>query len=118
VQAFEEALQILRDYRPLPPARIAYQHRAGCGHAATEAPRGTLYHRLECDAAGRITAAKIVPPTSQNQSQIERDLRSYLPRWIGQSDEATATACERLVRSYDPCISCSTHFLKTTIQHD
>ncbi len=118
VQAFEEGLRLLEEFEPFAPARIAYGVRAGRGHAATEAPRGTLYHRLECDAAGKLTAAKIVPPTSQNQGQIERDLKSYLPRWLGRSDDETAAACERLVRSYDPCISCSTHFLKTTIQRD
>ena len=118
VQAFAEALDIVRGFVPFTPARASYEHCAGSGCAATEAPRGTLYHRLECDAAGRITFAKIVPPTSQNQAQIERDLRAYLPRWIGQTDELAAGACERLVRNYDPCISCSTHFLKTTIQRD
>ena len=118
VHVFAEALDILRGFSPFGPPRAEYRHRAGSGSAATEAPRGTLYHRLECDDAGRITFAKIVPPTSQNQAQIEHDLKSYIPRWLGGTDAAAAVACERLVRSYDPCISCSTHFLKTTIQRD
>jgi coenzyme F420-reducing hydrogenase alpha subunit len=118
VHAFGEALDIVRTFEPFTPGRVTYEHRAGSGCAATEAPRGMLYHRLEFDEKGRITFAKIVPPTSQNQAQIERDLRAWLPQWRGQSDLVTASACERLVRSYDPCISCSTHFLKTTIQRD
>ena len=116
VQAYEEALAILRDYRPGTPPRIKYDYRAATGAAATEAPRGLLYHRYSVDAEGRVTAADIVPPTSQNQGQIEDDLRHYLPDVIAGPDDQVALACERLVRSYDPCISCSTHFLRVTLE--
>ena len=115
IHAFEEALGILRNYRPVPPARVPYEPRAGSGCAATEAPRGLIYHRYELDAAGRITHAKIVPPTSQNQAQIEADLRAYVPALTAADDTQMALDCERLVRNYDPCISCSTHFLKLTV---
>ena len=112
VQAYEEALAILKDYRPFRPARIAYGYRAGAGCAATEAPRGLIYHRYEVDAAGKVVSAKIVPPTSQNQRQMEDDLRSILPGILHETDERVAQLCEQYVRNYDPCISCSTHFLK------
>lgn len=116
VHAYEEALSILRDYRPFAPARIDYEHRTGSGCAATEAPRGLIYHRYEADAAGKVTFANIIPPTSQNQLQIEHDLRKWLPRILSDDDRKTAFDCERLIRSYDPCISCSTHFLKLQIR--
>lgn len=116
VHAYEEALEILRDYRPPRPAKIEYDYRAGEGCAATEAPRGTLYHRYQVDADGRVTFAKIVPPTSQNQPQIETDLRQWLPQALTDDDAETARQCENLVRCYDPCISCSTHFMKVDIQ--
>ncbi len=116
IHAYEEALQILRDYRPFSPPRISYQHKQGTGCAATEAPRGLLYHRYQVDDQGEITFAKIVPPTSQNQLQIEQDLRHWLPEILAQDDRRTAMLCERLIRSYDPCISCSTHFLNFTVQ--
>ena len=116
MQAYEEALSILQDYRPTAAARMGYQYRRGEGAAATEAPRGLLYHRYGIDDRGLVTMANIIPPTSQNQSQIEDDLRNYLPKIVSQPDEQVALACERLVRSYDPCISCSTHFLKVTLE--
>jgi sulfhydrogenase subunit alpha len=116
VHAYEEALEILKNYRPPQPARISYQYRSGSGTAATEAPRGLLYHRYTVDEAGRVEHANIIPPTSQNQSQIEADLRSYLPRIIALTDDELAADCERLVRCYDPCISCSTHFLKVRVE--
>lgn len=116
IQAYEEALGILKNYRSGGLARLPYTHRAGTGCWATEAPRGLLYHRYNFDDEGRITEARIVPPTSQNQGQIEADLRGYLPHVRQGDDSQIGTACERLVRSYDPCISCSTHFLKVRIE--
>lgn len=118
IHAFEEALEILKDYQSFHPARISYEHRPGEGCAATEAPRGLIYHRYAVDAEGKITFAKIVPPTSQNQRQIEEDLRAWLPLVLGGDDAQTALNCERLIRSYDPCISCSTHFLKLTVERE
>jgi sulfhydrogenase subunit alpha len=115
VHAYEEAIEIIRAYKPFAPSRIAYDHAAGSGCAATEAPRGLIYHRYEVDDDGRVTFAKIVPPTSQNQQQIEDDLRDWLPHIMEQDDCRVARSCERLVRCYDPCISCSTHFLNLTI---
>ena len=111
VHAYEEALQIIDQYREPEVARVQYEPRAGEGMAATEAPRGLIYHRYKTDDEGRITFAKIVPPTSQNQGQIESDLRGLLPSLLHQDNPAIGLACEKLIRSYDPCISCSTHFL-------
>ena len=112
VHCYEEALGILKDYQPFQPSRIAYDYRAGTGCWATEAPRGLIFHRYAVDAEGKVLAGKIVPPTSQNQLQIENDLTSLLPAILHESDQRVADQCEKLVRSYDPCISCSTHFLK------
>ncbi len=116
IHAYDEALQILRDYRPFKPPRIEYEHTAGSGCAATEAPRGLIYHHYAVDKQGKVNAAKIVPPTSQNQRQIEDDLRGWLPEVLQDDDRRTALDCERLIRTYDPCISCSTHFLKLTVE--
>ena len=116
VHAYEEALAILREYEPARPHRIVYTYQSGMGCAATEAPRGLLYHRYGVDAEGKITEAKIVPPTSQNQAQIESDLRQWVPRVLSDDDATMARQCENLVRCYDPCISCSTHFLKMKVE--
>ena len=115
VHAYEEAISIIRQYKPFSPSRIPYDARTSSGCAATEAPRGLLYHRYQIDDAGKITFAKIAPPTSQNQQQIEADLHAWLPSILNGDDDHTAMQCERLVRCYDPCISCATHFLKLTV---
>lgn len=115
VHAFEESLEILREYEPPSPPRVQYGYRAGTGCAATEAPRGTLYHRYEIDSSGKVVSGTIIPPTSQNQAQIESDLAKWVPSIVTEDQQATARQCENLVRCYDPCISCSTHFLKVRI---
>lgn len=114
VHAYEEALQILRDYRPTGPSRVEYQPLDGTGCAATEAPRGLLFHEYRIAAAGKIVSARIIPPTSQNQRRIEADLHAYLTQRLQAqaTRDQLALDCEKLVRSYDPCISCSTHFLR------
>ncbi len=116
VHAFEEALGLLQSYRPLGKPRSEFEVRAGEGMAVTEAPRGLIFHRYQVSSDGLIEFAKIVPPTSQNQAQIEADLRQLLPTIVHKPDKAIATECEQLIRSYDPCISCATHFLSLTIQ--
>jgi coenzyme F420-reducing hydrogenase alpha subunit len=68
------------------------------------------------DAQGFIQEAKIVPPTSQNQTQMEHDLRDWLPRVLHAEDARIAASCENVLRNYDPCISCSTHFLRLELQ--
>jgi len=116
IHAYAEGLQLLRAYRPPPVNKVAYHVQAGAGSAATEAPRGLLYHHYQIDDAGQIVRANIIPPTAQNQAQIEADLRRLLPGIMDQSDAATALACEKMIRNYDPCISCATHFLKLNIR--
>jgi sulfhydrogenase subunit alpha len=77
-----------------------------------------LYHRYSLDDAGWITDAKIIPPTSQNQKTIENDLWHFAARYINLSDHDLSHQCEQAVRSYDPCISCATHFLRLEIERE
>jgi sulfhydrogenase subunit alpha len=70
------------------------------------------------DADGVIREARIVPPTSQNQRRIEEDLRAFLPRLLHLDDAAAARGCEKVIRCYDPCISCATHFLRLQVERE
>ncbi|MGB8853080.1 MAG: Ni/Fe hydrogenase subunit alpha [Pirellulales bacterium] len=114
--AFEEAAEIVQSTpTDLRPCHVAWSPRAGVGCHATEAPRGLLWHRYEIGADGLVKAASIVPPTSQNQAQIEADLRDLLPPLLKADDATLTQACESLIRCYDPCISCATHFLRLDV---
>jgi coenzyme F420-reducing hydrogenase alpha subunit len=116
IDAYEEAIAIVKSYNAEPAeSRVLFKPKPGVGCHATEAPRGLIYHRYRIGDDGLIAEAKIVPPTSQNQGQIENDLRAYVPR-VAAFDDAVATRkCEHMIRNYDPCISCSTHFLDLRI---
>ncbi len=116
--ALEESLRLIERYEPPPTPALSVVVRPGIGMACTEAPRGILYHRYEVDSDGIIREAKIVPPTSQNQSRIEQDLRQFMPRLLHLPDKEVALACERVIRCYDPCISCATHFLNLDIRRE
>jgi sulfhydrogenase subunit alpha len=116
VAAFEAALAIARDcHAAVTPCRIDHLPHAGTGCAATEAPRGLLCQRYDIGDDGLIAGATIIPPTSQNQARLEEDVRAWLPDRLDGDDETVAAGCERLIRCYDPCISCATHFLRLTI---
>ena len=116
--AIDETLRIIDGYEPPASPSVPVVPRAGTGMACTEAPRGMLYHRYRVDDDGLIREAKIVPPTSQNQRRIEEDLRAYLPRVLEFPNEQVALGCEKVIRCYDPCISCATHFLTLDLQRD
>jgi sulfhydrogenase subunit alpha len=113
--AIDEALRIIADYEPPARPAIDVPPRAATGHGVTEAPRGTLFHRYDLDSGGTIRAAVIIPPTSQNQAAIEADLRDFVQARIELDDETLTAQCEQAIRNYDPCISCSTHFLDLTV---
>jgi len=112
VYACEEALRILHAYQKIdkPFRDVAPAVSSGCG--CTEAPRGILYHRYSLDERGTILDVKIVPPTSQNQKMMERDLRDFVSANIGMQNHQLQWRCEQVVRNYDPCISCATHAVK------
>ncbi|MDR3636375.1 MAG: Ni/Fe hydrogenase subunit alpha [Isosphaeraceae bacterium] len=115
LHAVEEALRLIAEYQPPATPSVPYEPCAGVGAWITEAPRGILYHRYAIDPAGKIAEAVIVPPTSQNQRQIEEDLIRFVPSVLDLPEDAAAWRCEQVVRNYDPCISCATHSLKLKV---
>ncbi|MBS0311837.1 MAG: nickel-dependent hydrogenase large subunit [Proteobacteria bacterium] len=114
--ALHEALRLLDGYRVPDSPWVPATPRAGVTTGCTEAPRGLLWHRYEMDAEGRVVNARIVPPTSQNQGRIEEDLRlSLLNFGLDHPDDVLRLHCEKVIRNYDPCISCATHFLRMNV---
>lgn len=115
VQACDEAIRIIDEYQVPEAAFVDVPAMPGVGYGATEAPRGLLYHRYEIDESGIILSAKIVPPTSQNQKTIQADLFIVVAKNVDLPKKELTLRCEQTVRNYDPCISCSTHFLRLDI---
>ncbi len=116
--AIEEALRLIEGYQPPAPPAADVSPREAHGYGVTEAPRGLLYHHYALTADGTVTAAKIVPPTSQNQRAVEADLRDFAAARLHLPRQRLTWECEQAVRNYDPCISCATHFLTVTVRDD
>ncbi len=115
--ALHEAIRLLAEYRFPDRPHAAVTPRAGSGFGCTEAPRGILWHRYDLHADGRVRQARIVPPTSQNQARIEEDLRHSLESYgLEHSDAELRLHGETVIRNYDPCISCATHFLDLRLE--
>lgn len=117
VHFYEEAIMLVQAYQPSGPAHLPLKLRAGEGCGMSEAPRGLLYHRYKIDGRGRVQFAKIMPPTAQNLPRIEADLLILAPKLMKMEHEVATLTAEHLVRAYDPCISCATHFLKLKIEN-
>jgi sulfhydrogenase subunit alpha len=107
--AFYDAIRIIRDYVEPERSYIEYEPRPGEAVWITEAPRGILIHRYELDEGGFVENCSIIPPTSQNLGQIERDIYHFVENNADRQPEYIRKETEKIIRSYDPCISCSAH---------
>ncbi len=116
VHAVAEAIDIIDAYRPPDSPVVEWSPRAGVAAWATEAPRGLLFQQFRLDAEGRVAECRIVPPTSQNQAAIESDLAAFAPAILDRPRAEITHLLEQLIRSYDPCISCATHFLDLAVE--
>jgi coenzyme F420-reducing hydrogenase alpha subunit len=117
VHATADALDIVDAYVPPEQPKVAWTPRPGTAAWATEAPRGLLFHRYEVGDDGKVAAATIIPPTSQNQAAIEADIAAFAPQVLDLPMDVATHRLEQLIRAYDPCISCATHFLDLRISH-
>lgn len=88
-----------------------FKVQAGTGVGAVEVPRGLLFHEYQVSADGKIERANCVIPTNQNLANIDDDFKKLIPEIISKSKEEITLLSEMLVRAYDPCISCSCHYL-------
>jgi len=100
----------------LNPVRVegSFRVKEGWGVSAVEAPRGTLFHEYKINKAGKISYCNIIPPTTQNLNMMEVDITSLVDRLLERkvSKKQIVMDVEKLIRAYDPCFSCSTHFLR------
>ena len=85
--------------------------KAGEGVGSCDVPRGILFHHYVYGEDGRCTEANCIIPTNQNYANLNADMRVLVPQILDRPQEEIRLLLEMLVRAYDPCISCSTHFL-------
>jgi coenzyme F420-reducing hydrogenase alpha subunit len=112
-QVAERSLRILDDLLTRRPRfeNVEPRVKAGNGAGCVEAPRGILFHRYVFDDRGVCQSANISIPTNQNHGNIQKDIEALAPAILSEGKDAVRQKLEMLVRAYDPCISCSTHYL-------
>jgi len=112
-QVIEHGLELLDELLTtgIKPEPVKVEPKTGEGVGSVEAPRGILFHRYAFDEKGFCTKANICIPTGQNHANIQKDFEAFAPQIIDRDQDEIRLLLEMLVRSYDPCISCSTHYL-------
>jgi sulfhydrogenase subunit alpha len=108
-----KAIKLIENFKPK-PEKFDFKIKHGHGVSAVEAPRGTLFHDYKIDEFGKIKYCNIITPTAQNLNMMEADIKllvNYLLKKNTAKNKIT-NELEKLIRAYDPCFSCSTHFLK------
>lgn len=112
LHSVDEAIDLLKQktFQPEPPQKIV--PKAGVGVGLVEAPRGALYHKLEVNDKGIVERGEVVVPTGQNQIAIELDLIQFINEHMDMEESAMKLECEKIIRAYDPCMSCGAHFLE------
>jgi NAD-reducing hydrogenase large subunit len=83
------------------------------GIGVTEAPRGTLFHHYQIDENGLITRADLVVATGHNNLAMNHGVLQVAKHFITgqQLEEKILNRIEAVIRTFDPCLSCSTHAL-------
>jgi sulfhydrogenase subunit alpha len=114
VHSTEDAIEIIdellaRGVKPEAPVEV--EVKAGEGVGSCDVPRGILFHNYQVGDDGLITGANCIIPTGQNYANMEADMRALVPQILDRSEPEITLMMEMLIRAYDPCISCSTHFL-------
>jgi coenzyme F420-reducing hydrogenase alpha subunit len=108
----DDSIEILKTINIVEEKPISVAPKAGIGVGVVEAPRGTLYHYAETDAKGMIVKYDVIVPTAQNQINIENDLKKYFEENLDKDEVTLKLNAEKIIRAYDPCMSCATNFLK------
>ncbi len=112
IHCIDAALEILEHAEFVPETPQAITPKDSQGAVAIEAPRGTLFYKLKTSSNGKVTWGQIVVPTGQNHIAIERSIGEYVSDKLDKPKDALALEMEKVVRAFDPCMSCATHFLK------
>ena len=115
LHAIDASLEIIDSFTTIneeKPVRIIPKQSLGIG--VIEAPRGTLYHKYDIDSAGIVKKAEIIVPTGQNQVLMEKGIYEQTEKLLLEDagKEKIIDEAEKLIRAFDPCMSCASHFLQ------
>jgi len=110
--ALERIEQLLNDPNILSPHVRAYatpNNEEGIG--VIEAPRGTLIHHYKINSDGIIVWANLIVATGHNNLAMNRGVLQVAKHYVNGAhlEEGMLNRVEAVIRTFDPCLSCSTH---------
>ena len=119
LHSIDQSLEIIENLKSIAPeTQVKGTAKVTTGVGVIEAPRGTLYYKLEIDEKGYVKQGEIVVPTGQNQVFMERAIREIVEDLLKKNavQEKIIYEVEKFIRAFDPCMSCASHFLKVKWQ--
>lgn len=113
LHSIDSSLENLEKYEHRDEPEREWKVERQCeGIGVIEAPRGTLYHMIQLKKDGKVGYGNFIIPTAQNQIQMEKDIKLLVSQMLDKSKEEIQFEIEKMIRAYDPCFSCASHFLK------
>lgn len=119
LHCLDHSIEILETVEIKPEPVIKADPREAVGVGVVEAPRGSLYHKVVLQADGKVKEGEVIVPTGQNQINIEKHVGALVEELLKDeemTEEKMQWEIEKLIRAYDPCMSCASHFLKLNIE--
>ena len=111
LHAIDTSIDLIHQYEAKPETSVTPGFKEATGMGIIEAPRGTLFHKVEMTADGKVKKSHVIVPTGQNQIGIERAIHDWVAVNTDKSKEELSFEIQKIIRAYDPCMSCATHFL-------
>lgn len=115
LHSVDASIALITQYVGTPETPVAFTPKEAIGIGIIEAPRGTLFHRVEMTSEGKVKQSKVIVPTGQNQIGIELAIRDWVSKNTDRTKDELELEIQKIIRAYDPCMSCATHFLKLKI---
>jgi coenzyme F420-reducing hydrogenase alpha subunit len=112
MHCIDHSIEILERTDFKKESAVEFKVKEGKGVGVIEAPRGTLYYAIDLDKDGKILYGNLVIPTAQNQIKMENDIRTLVSKNLDKDKNFIQYEIEKLIRAFDPCMTCATHFLK------
>lgn len=112
LHALDSSIDLISQYQAMPEVPTPFVPKESTGIGIIEAPRGTLFHTVDITADGKVKKSKVIVPTGQNQIGIEHAIRDWVSAHTDKSKDELSFEIQKIIRAYDPCMSCATHFLK------
>ncbi len=115
LHCLDRSVELLQNNEIVPEQVIKKPARDAVGIGVVEAPRGTLYHKVVLGSDGIVKEGEVIVPTGQNQINVERHVGALVEELLkdeSMTKEKMQWEIEKLIRAYDPCMSCASHFLE------